>query len=79
MNFREFEIISRFDIVAATRKTMIQMYADKPLANTKSNEKHFRNQRICERYENGESLSELAKAYNVSPQRVHQIISRKDK
>ena len=36
-----------------------------------------RNKRISERYAAGETLTELARAYGLSPQRVHQIVRAK--
>lgn len=33
-----------------------------------------RNEEICQRYEAGETMAELAKVYGISEQRVHQII-----
>jgi Mor family transcriptional regulator len=38
---------------------------------------HTRNQRIRQRYEAGETLSDLARAFEISPQRVHQIVNPK--
>lgn len=35
-----------------------------------------RNQRILTRYEAGETLQELANAYGVSYQRIHQIVDQ---
>lgn len=35
-----------------------------------------RDARICQRYAAGEALSDLARAYNISPQRIHQIVNR---
>ena len=39
----------------------------------------IRNENIKYRYKAGETLSELARAYSISPQRIWQIIHDKDK
>lgn len=36
-----------------------------------------RNQQIQQRYQAGESITEIARIYGVSPQRVHQIVKAK--
>ena len=40
----------------------------------KTPSKHLRNQLIVERYHQGDSLDELARDYQLSPQRVHELV-----
>ncbi len=58
----------------AVQGILAHLYSDF-LLNTKSS----RDELIRKRHAKGESLSELARAYGISPQRVYQIVHHKQK
>ena len=65
---------------AAISRVLDQLYAGSPLPLQPVSEKHLskseRNAHICERYSLGETLETLAKEFNLSPQRIHEILLR---
>ncbi|MBN1285618.1 MAG: LysM peptidoglycan-binding domain-containing protein [Anaerolineae bacterium] len=62
----------------AARCTLSHLYSEKPPprapVTNKSPKKSARNEEICARHAAGETLSDLAKAYGISVQRVWQIV-----
>ena len=60
-----------------------RLYAGEPLpqkpVSNKRSEKLPRNRNIRQRYQDGETIAELARAYNLSQQRIHQIVNFKRK
>jgi hypothetical protein len=76
MPHRGFEPTACFDIWLATFH-IIEMLYDTPFPTEPQNDlpgKAQRNSEISARYEQGESLSELAAKYGISEQRVSQIL-----
>ena len=59
------------------------LYKDEPLpkkpVSNKTSERIHRNRNIRQRYQDGETIAELARAYNLSDQRIHQIVNHKRK
>ena len=47
------------------------LYSNQPISN------QLRDEKIRERYAAGEGLSDIAESYNISPQRMYQIVHRK--
>jgi DNA-directed RNA polymerase specialized sigma subunit len=68
------ELISRFDISDATNILLHRLYQDAISVIPSKRPKAERDAMIRQRYEAGETMAELAKAYGISEQRVHQII-----
>jgi hypothetical protein len=60
-----------------------RLYTHKPLSSTpvtgKTPRQAERNAEILRRKENGETVPDLAKAYGISEQRIHQILRGKRK
>jgi hypothetical protein len=70
------------DVNSATRFFLRELYnfkapPEQPL--TYRAEKTARNDEIRRRYQEGESIPELAKAYGLSNARIHQILHRRRK
>ena len=68
---------------SAIQKILTRLYAgfsfpEKPI-NLSHVKKSERNAQIRARYANGEALSDLAREFGLSPQRVYQIVHRKRK
>ncbi len=68
----------RLDAVKAMSAVLYLLYRDVPTPTSplslKIQEKKERNAAIRQRFYEGESLTELAHAYSISEQRVHQIV-----
>ena len=65
---------------SAVNRLLDRLYWGIPLPQKPITEKHIpkdeRNDLICERYANGESLESIGAAFELSVQRVHQIVHR---
>jgi len=61
----------------------MHLYKDTPLPQEpishKTPKKSERNQVIRERYNNGETIADIARDYKLSEQRIHQIVNFKRK
>jgi len=71
-----------FDVRSATTFFLKQLYqfespSEKPLSDNPN--KTDRNIEIRQRYEAGESVPDLAKAFNIAKQRVYQILKDRRK
>ncbi len=67
----------------AARRMMVELYAGillppHPVSKV-TPQKHVRNAEIRARHRAGESLSTLAEAFDISEQRVHQIVQQRRK
>jgi len=75
-----FNITRLPSINAAIERVIEQLYAGILLPLQPITQKHLskseRNIVICERYSEGETLEEIAESYNLSYQRVYEIIQR---
>ena len=64
----------------AILRVLDQLYFGIPLPLQPISEKHLsrseRNTQICERYSHGQTLEAIAQDFNLSHQRVHEIIHR---
>mgnify|MGYP002403098336 CR=1 FL=1 len=80
MTLTGFNITRLPSINDAIERVIEQLYAEIPLPSHPITEKHLskseRNAEICERYWGGETLDEIAEDYQLSHQRVHEIILR---
>ncbi len=65
---------------SAILRMLERLYVGIPLPLQPISEKHLskseRSAQICERYAHGETLETLAQAFNLSPQRIHEILLR---
>jgi len=75
-----FNITHLPSINIAVERVIEQLYAGIPLPLQPINEKHLskseRNTEICERYSQGETLDNIAKDFDLSHQRIHEILRR---
>jgi len=75
-----FNITRLPSINTAIECVIAQLYLGIPLALQPTTEKHLsrseRNTEVCTRYSQGETLEAIAKAFNLSHQRIHEIIHR---
>jgi len=80
MTMTGFNITRLPSINAAIECVIEQLYAGIPLSFQPITEKHIskaeRNAEICQRYEEGETLEEIAEGFGLSHQRIHEIIHR---
>ena len=68
-------------IESAAERILTRLYAGVSFPERPVTQKHIskaaRNADIIARHKEGESLSALARAYGISPQRAHQIVTGK--
>ena len=80
MTLTGFNITRLPSINTAVERVIAQLYLGIPLALQPTTEKHLsrseRNTEVCTRYSQGETLEAIAKAFNLSHQRIHEIIHR---
>jgi hypothetical protein len=70
------------DVSKAVHAILAMLYQDTPPQipiSNKSVVKIERNEEIRTRHEQGETIAQLAKSYNLSEQRIHQILNHRRK
>ncbi|MBE2271230.1 MAG: helix-turn-helix domain-containing protein [Anaerolinea sp.] len=78
MPHMEFDLTSVHIVEQASMFLIAILYCNEgispPLVNNKIQKESQRNQEICERYEAGEGVQDLAKAFGISDKRVYQVL-----